>query len=290
MSSSIKFKGGNRDPALPRDSNFVRRRYEDLHPKDQQVKQSKKLCIESNWGCEIQDCLPVNIRPRCEVKKGSKARVGDADIAEEVWWNWSVELLKSIEELSNVTVGNLQYAQTLFSIEVNRRQSNPKSTQRKILELLLGDAQRVVDEERKKVMNEGEPDGVAGEYEGEYEAGVYEADYEADAMQHQTELYHGIGANTYNNNMPVNDDYDYGDVPKHLIHYNGGGTVARTEAEQFVPVTVGTSRDVVAGHLKTTELKARAAHLRAEANRFEAEACQLEAEAQEARKQLQSME
>ncbi|PSK42582.1 Start control protein cdc10 [Elsinoe australis] len=130
---------------------YKRREFNDLHPKDQQIKQTKKLCIEKNWGTPIDRCLPESIRPRIELKKGAKARVSDPDVDPEVWWNWSVELLKAIEELSSMTEGDLSYACQLLTVEVEERQLNPKSSQRKVSELLLGDVQKVVDEQRKRL-------------------------------------------------------------------------------------------------------------------------------------------
>ncbi|KAF4548338.1 Hypothetical protein D9617_29g007150 [Elsinoe fawcettii] len=141
----------SRSSAANGDSGTKRREFSDLHPKDQQIKQTKKLCIEANWHTPIEHCLPARIVPRVEVKKGAKARVDDAEAEPEIWWNWSVELLKAIEELSIMTEGDVGYAKNLLTIEVEGRQQNPRSSQRKVLEVLLGDVQKVVDEQRKRL-------------------------------------------------------------------------------------------------------------------------------------------
>ncbi|PNS21996.1 hypothetical protein CAC42_594 [Sphaceloma murrayae] len=166
----------------PDTDTYVRREYEELHPKDQQLKQTKKLCIEKNWECPIERCLPAEIRPRIELRKGAKARVGDPDVADEIWWNWSVEFLKALEEMSSMTEGQVNYAGQLLMIEVDLRQRNPRSSQRKIRELLLGDVQKVVDQERKKLAigyhNDVMQDAGEGGPMHNYQSGDYLSDME----------------------------------------------------------------------------------------------------------------
>ena len=167
----------------------IRRLFKDLHHKDQQIKQTKRLCIEKNWSCSIDDCLPEVIRPRIELKRGAKARIGE-DIGTEAWWNWSVELLKALEELSSMSINELDYARELLVIEVQHRQANPKSAQRKIMEVLLGDAQRVVEEQRRRVANAYEEEDVDedGDMGMGYGAGV--AKLEQQSVQGDNFLQH----------------------------------------------------------------------------------------------------
>jgi hypothetical protein len=122
-----------------------RRPFEELHPRDRNVKTNRKARIEANWLCNVQECVPMKIRPRVELKKGAKIRVGDMAGNEEIWWNWSVELLRGLEELSTMMAGKLNVAQELMIHEVQKRQSDGKNPQRRVAELLLGDMQRLVD-------------------------------------------------------------------------------------------------------------------------------------------------
>lgn len=126
------------------------REFTDLHPEAQKIKLGRRIRIERNWGCDIQDCLPEEIRPRVEVMKGHKARVGEPGSEEEVWWNWSVELLRALEKWSELTSNKLTFAQEMLRLEVQQRQQNPESVQKKIAELLLGDVQRVVSHTRRE--------------------------------------------------------------------------------------------------------------------------------------------
>jgi len=271
--------------AAERTTPLARRQYEDLHPKDQQIKQTKKLCMEMNWQCGIQECLPEEIRPRVEAKKGAKVRVGDPPAAMEDWWNWSVELLKGLEELSAMTVGDLDYARELLLIEVQQRQSNPKSTQRKILEILLGDVQRVVDEQRKRT-------------QAEFHASMM--DTEEGAM----DLSYG-GANNGNYNNPMHGQITY--LEDQAYNFDGDRTIRQptvedeyTHASPTMPVgdnrpfsssvagTTNTISSKTGDRLKIAELKARAARLRAEALRCDAEAIEWEVKAQELRDEMEN--
>ncbi|THY98017.1 hypothetical protein D6C93_04325 [Aureobasidium pullulans] len=136
-------------PTMPGPA-FVRRKYEELHPRDRNVKQNRRRRIEKNWGCELQDAIPMRIRPRVELKKGAKIRIGDINGDEEIWWNWSVEVLRSLEELSTMMAGRLTVARELMVLEVQKRQEDGKNPQRKVAEILLGDLQRVVDNVKRQ--------------------------------------------------------------------------------------------------------------------------------------------
>ncbi|TIA24706.1 hypothetical protein D6C80_00024, partial [Aureobasidium pullulans] len=131
-------------PTMPGPAS-IRRKYEELHPRDRNVKQNRRRRIEKNWGCDVQDAIPMRIRPRVELKKGAKIRIGDISGTEEIWWNWSVEVLRSLEELSTMMAGRLTAARELMTLEVQKRQEDGKNPQRKVAEILLGDLQRVVD-------------------------------------------------------------------------------------------------------------------------------------------------
>lgn len=262
-------------------SRIIRRQFEELHPKDQQVKQSKKLCIEKNWSCPIEECLPQEIRPRVELKKGCKARISDSGTEEEAWWNWSVELLKALDELSQLTVNNLGYARAVLTIEVHQRQENPKSTQRKIAEVLLGDAQRVVDETRKKAISENQG-GQGGamqkveELDGmEYENNAYQAYDHGNVVEHQSG-YHDPYSNPYSS-----EPQPYSRAP------NGTGEGGHaTPPGLFTPPGPGNTAHARELGLRAAELKAHAARLRADAARLEVEATQHELEAAQMSAQL----
>lgn len=254
-------------------TSLNRRRFDELHPKDQQIKQSKKLLIEKNWDCDIQYALPRNIRPRCESKKGSKARVSDGDVQDEAWWNWSVELLKTIEEISSLTVGDKDYACDLLRVEVEQRQENPKSTQRRILELLLGDAQRVLDDLKKQAKD--------------HASRLLDVDDEDDAM----DVYREGGHSSSTSQRTAHESFDIIDYdpPQSQSLRNGS-------AEHFTNMQHrrnGAHERSVPAHgltivddLRMAELKARAARLRAKAVRCEAEAAQIELDAEELRQAL----
>lgn len=133
---------------------LIRRKFDELHPRDKQTKTNRRARIETNWGANIQDCIPQKIRPRVELKKGAKIRVGDLAGIEEIWWNWSVEVLRGLEELSTMLAGKLKMAQDLMMMEVSKRQSDPRNPQRRVAELLLGDVQRVCDNVKRCQANE----------------------------------------------------------------------------------------------------------------------------------------
>lgn len=285
---------GSNYPDLPSVRGFSRRQYGELHAKDQAVKTSKKLQIEANWGVDVQECLPEDIRPKCEIKKGSKARVGDAVIVDEVWWNWSVELLKCIEELSSMTVNDIEYARTLLTIEVNHRHENPKSAQRKIAELLLGDAQRVVDDTRKKANNRANQI-------------TYSDNDQIDEMDYSSDPYPvaRTGGGTQANDMEDEEyegyeqfanegagDYDFSPNPDNGANAADAGRRRASQPQQNPHgfEALGNTYQSLGDQLKTTELKARAARLRAEAARVEAQATQLEMLAMELRERIEAGE
>ena len=301
----------------PIPGDFVRREFHELHPKDQQIKQTKKLCIEKNWEFPVQECLPSEIRPRCEIKKGAKARIGDAEVMEEIWWNWSVELLKALEELSSMTVKDLDYARELLLIEVEQRQGNPKSSQRKIIELLLGDAQRVVDEQRKRAAAGYDQEEMAADEEGMVlgygnpyaamsgRAPTYGYDDHhmigngQDTMLQGMEEHTVDGAqgNAFNNfpPMPAATQYHSDDEMPHISMLNvksqpRSHVRAPAMKSPRAEASFGVDRQGLTEHLKTTELKATALRLRSQAVSMEAEAVELEVKARELREQLEKME
>jgi len=268
-------------------SLLVRRQYDDLHPKDQQIKQTKKLCIEKDWQCAIQDCLPEEIRPRVEVKKGAKVRINDEPAEMEDWWNWSVELLKVLEELSAMTVGDVEYARELLLIEVQQRQQNPKSAQRKILEVLLGDVQKVVDEQRKRV-----------------QAGFHASMMDTD--DNRTDLQYGGSANMNLDPRLTLGQRSAGQLylPEHAYDFERNASIQPTVEDDYAStdspprrqsaVTTLPSRDPAEtlpdnrSLLKIAELKASAARCRAEALRHDAEAMNWEVKAAQHREELEN--
>ncbi|GAM89287.1 hypothetical protein ANO11243_073240 [Dothideomycetidae sp. 11243] len=277
------------------------RAFGDLHTKDQQIKQTKKLCIEQNWQTKIEICLPAPIRPRVEVKKGAKARVGDEGVREEKWWNWSVELLKAIEELSSMTEGDHVYAQQLLEIEVEQRQNNPKSSQRKILELLLGDAQKVVDEQRKRLAVKYTADGMnmgADSVDPRYDTMGYaqpQPQSRTHGMMHREALpapgmtSMQLGDTSHQALPGPQGPYFADNYHQALITdrpHNSPLEVPRDTFADHASTVPGESLDELYGHLSATEARARAAKLRAEALRIEAEALEVEAKARELREQM----
>ncbi|GAB7356345.1 hypothetical protein MBLNU459_g7135t1 [Dothideomycetes sp. NU459] len=272
----------------------IRRQFTELHPKDQTTKLNRKARIETNWGVLIQDCLPINIRPRVELKKGAKARVGDIGVAEEVWWNWSVELLRGLEELSTSTASKLGFAQELLTLEVSQRQQNPKHPQRKLAELLLGDVQRVCEGMRRN-----HREAIMGEAEDQDEGD------EDDAMDCQevqvlrkgsVEGREGSSASP----CPSIDTPNTRQAPAATMTANNvpmspGDNVASppvytpTHRAHHGP-SHGNSHQALSWQIRATEMRARAVRLRANATRLEAEATDLEVDAGELRAQLEGPE
>ncbi|KAF2149898.1 hypothetical protein K461DRAFT_35732 [Myriangium duriaei CBS 260.36] len=276
----------------PVEQSVKYRAFGDLHYKDQQLKQTKKLCIEQNWQCSIEECLPPAIRPRVEVKKGAKARVDDKGVSEEKWWNWSVELLKSVEELSSMTEGELQYAQQLLEIEVELRQNNPRSSQRKILELLLGDAQKVVDEQRKRLAVKYTTDAIdlAGDsMDPQYDHLGYSPTRALGNVQYEglnnvrssqslirTSNQHGLDAQMQPGLHQDPAQNMLADLPR-----RSSNVAPRNSSGRYEGTLQDDSLDDIRGHLNATELRAQAAKLRARLMQMEMEAVEIEAQARE---------
>lgn len=296
-----------------------RRPFEQVHPKDQQVKQTKKLCIEANWRCDILDAVPAEFRPKVEKKKGSKIRMGDPDAHDEHWWNWSVELLKTIEELSSMTTHDHDHAYNLLKVEVEARHMNPKSPQRRIREVLLGDVQRVLEEVRTRLAEANAQDTMHSD-------NVFGVNYQQQRLidsqpalhppqpalnpyaQYQSEyasakrLKAAPSTPTYS---PITDpgssagltlDATPSLAPRDTLALSSsdqsrpyGGTAARP---QILPATTRAStsysqEDWRADLGAAEKLKAKAKRLRAEAAKFEAEAAEMEAAARELREQAE---
>ena len=273
------------------------RPFEALHPKDQQIKQTKKLCIEQNWKCKIEECLPPAIRPRVEVKKGAKIRVDIEDTQDEKWWNWSVELLKAVEELSSMTEGELEYAQELFELEVEHRQSNPKSSQRKIIELLLGDAQKVVDEQRKRLAVKYTAEGM--EMTGEPMNAPYGQISFPQTVNTTGDLVKApsnalVPSRQSGQSRLHTPDSDYLDSTEQQLLLSGepDTTSEQTPRTPFGKRPANTDSDAVTKlrrKVKLSELKARAARLRAKAAHVESQALDIEAEAKNMQDELQDI-
>lgn len=288
-----------------------RRPFDEVHPKDQQIKHTKKLCIEANWRCDILDAVPAEFRPKVEKKKGSKVRVGDPDIHDEHWWNWSVELLKSIDELSSMTTHDHDHAYNLLKVEVEARHMNPKSPQRRILELLLGDVQRVLEEVRTRLAEANTQNSIHNDsmfgmnnqqllIEPQPTVNPY-AQYQSEYATAKR-LKAAPSTPSYS---PITDPgtsagYTHDGTPSHAardtLAFSSsdqsrayGGTAARP---QILPATTRaptsySQEDWRADMGAAEQLKAKAKRLRAEAAKFEAEAAEMEAAAQELREQAE---
>lgn len=292
-------------PQLP--GQPLRRQFNELHPKDQTIKLNRKARIESNWSCNVQNCIPMHIRPRMELKKGAKARVGDIGVSEEIWWNWSVELLRSLEELSTMTATKLDFAQEILHVEVEQRQQNKKHPQRKIAELLLGDVQRIIDGMRRSncavdmVGQNGQNGGSdAEEMAYDEEEGEYANEGEVDDYRETVET---------NNHDDDDDDVDVGvaatNTPPHHVasssasrRFGAGPAHGGNTNTVRTPQSSSSARDrsgrvVKVRHApaysnaRALEIRARAVRLRAQANRLEAEAMELEVDAADLRSQLE---
>ena len=291
-----------------------RRQYKDLHAKDQAIKSGRSSRIKQNWKCDsVQHCLPVEIRPRVEFRKGAKARIGDANICEEIWWNWSVELLRSLEELSGLTATRLDFAQELLKLEVRQRQDNTKHPQRKILELLLGDVQRVVEGIKESNRQQAE----MGDYVPEdLDAEHYDEAYHAEGMEEDIgEGGAGMDEMPINNNNNMATAYDtkvtnggmttrggmtaHGGMANHAgttTHYGTGTGTGNYGHSPSPTIDYGGRsgglinnpyRQTAAMEVDAMGLRARALRLRAQANRFEADAAELEVHVAELSAQLE---
>ncbi|KAI4835334.1 hypothetical protein E4T44_08639 [Aureobasidium sp. EXF-8845] len=273
-----------------------RRPFEELHPRDRNVKTNRKTRIETNWGCDVQECVPMKIRPRVELKKGAKIRVGDIAGSEEIWWNWSVELLRGLEELSTMMAGKLNVAQELMIHEVQKRQTDGKNPQRRVAELLLGDMQRLVDNVKRHqslAAAQGqtqqdtdmetfqeldrEPGPSVMEQEGQAQVGSPECSEERfspnDMLSQAPEAAYIHESAQEVNNTPT------------MKAPNFSSTPTRPPAVQMPQSTQKLNESL---QLDALEMRARAKRLRGQAMRLEAEALDLESEAAMARRALDS--
>lgn len=265
-----------------------RRKFEELHPRDRNVKINRKTRIEANWGCSVQDCIPMKIRPRVELKKGAKIRVGDIAGMEEIWWNWSVELLRGLEELSTLMAGKPEVAEALMLHEVSKRQSDGRNPQRKVAELLLGDIQRIVDNV-KRVQAAQLANG-----DQQQDRDMMELDRKPGLSIHKQEEEAQVEAPEYSENSfsPENmPPYPPGAAYNHEGSHQFNGTL-QMETPSLInnparPAGVRvpqSTRDLNAAlQVDAMEMRARAHRLRSQAMRLEAEAFDLESEAAIAR-------
>ncbi|CAD0106883.1 unnamed protein product [Aureobasidium uvarum] len=272
----------------------VRRKFEELHPRDRNVKTNRRTRIEANWGCSVQESIPMKIRPRVELKRGAKIRVGDAAGVEEIWWNWSVELLRGLEELSTMMSGKPTVAQELMVHEVQKRQGDGKNPQRRVAELLLGDIQRVVD-------------NVKRHQAGEAAKGIQQQDIDMKTFQ-ELEREPGPGVKKQEEQVQdetpgyTDDGRSPGDMPSptpaSVYMHNGTHQINGTSNMNPLNFFNNPHRPASTHMPKTTEqlneslqvgameMRARAKRLRGQAMRLEAEAFDLESEAAIARKVL----
>jgi hypothetical protein len=278
---------------MPR-TEVVRRRFQDLHPRDRNVKTNRKTRIEANWGCSVQECIPMKIRPRVELKKGAKIRVGDLAGSEEIWWNWSVELLRGLEELSTMTAGKPNVAQELMIHEVHRRQTDGRNPQRRVAELLLGDIQRVVDNVKRcqaEAVAQGESQQVTDikpDQEVDRKPGPSAMEQEEQAQDESPE-YTEDGSSP--EKMPP---YTPGAVYSHEGAHQVNGTPRMQVPSSFnIPIRSAgaqmpqsTKKLNESLQIDVIEMRARAKRLRGQAMRLEAEALDLESEATRARRVL----
>ncbi|KAG9761297.1 hypothetical protein KCU73_g2451, partial [Aureobasidium melanogenum] len=271
-----------------------RRKFEELHPRDRNVKTNRKTRIEANWGCEVQDCIPKKIRPRVELKKGAKIRVGDLGSSEEIWWNWSVELLRGLEELSTMMAGKLQVAQELMIHEVQKRQVDSKNPQRRVAELLLGDIQRLVDNVKRHQADEAAKGNqeqdvnmtTLEEHDHEPGPSVNEQEGQAQA-QTPEDTEDSLSPSNMTSPTPASAQAHNG------THQTNGTSNIKSPSSFDTPTRPAGARMVQSTkHLNESlqvdvaEMRARVVRLRGQAMRLEAEALQLETVAAIARKAL----
>ena len=205
-------------PGMP-----MRRQFLELHPKDQTIKLNRRARIESNWSCKVQDCLPLHLRPRVELKKGAKARVGDVGVSEEIWWNWSVELLRGLEELSTLTATKIEFAQELLHLEVTSRQQNPKHPQRRICEALLGDVQRVLDGmKRSNILHKAAQNGYRAITTNKEADDDDRAEAESETQYDEGEYYEDEEQGTYHGDLDDEDEMLQDDEEQEEFYYDDG--------------------------------------------------------------------
>ncbi|KAK8222064.1 hypothetical protein M8818_000232 [Zalaria obscura] len=247
----------------------VQRPFSDLPKKDQTAKMNKKAKIEANWNQPLIDCIPAHIRPRIDRKRGAKVQLGQPGV-EEAWWNWSVELLRAIEELSGLTANKLEFAQEILTLEVQQRQNNPCHPQRRVAELVRNDVQLILDGLRRHTVPAipTEIMDMAGD-DGDLELGEHMG--EGAEVEEDDE---GMGSQDGLNGFQTGSDF-YGSL-------NGHG-----KRMMFTPTPTGPVAKRRKLELQATvqELKAKAMRSRAQAARMEADALDLERQAAELRGQ-----
>jgi hypothetical protein len=277
-----------------------RRAFEDLHPRDRTVKTNRRTRIEANWGVSVQECIPMKIRPRVELKKGAKIRVGDIAGSEEIWWNWSVELLRGLEELSTMMAGKLGVAQELMIHEVQKRQIDGKNPQRRVAELLLGDIQRVVDNVKRHqayLAGKGQVQqdtNVSTIQELDREPGPSTMEQEGQVQEEESPEY---GEERYSpSNMPfyapeaayIQEDARQVNITPNRSAPSFIATPTRPAGVQMPQMPQNTKQLNESLQVDAMEMRARAKRLRGQAMRLEAEAFDLESEAAIARRALNS--
>ncbi|KAF2224393.1 hypothetical protein BDZ85DRAFT_101429 [Elsinoe ampelina] len=221
-------------------TGYKRREYEELHPKDQQIKQTKKLCIEKNWNTPIEHCLPANIVPRIEV-----------------------------------------------------------------LEVLLGDVQKVVDEQRKRLAAGYHQDvmtdaGHGAQYDrGQYYSSLAERMTEGPSRKRLRQTTAGDGYDNPDIDPALNDT-SYAAMQHHTNHANGSAVIPRRgpadmmtnnadeihsfESHDSAAPTANLTANTSASSgsdlsklIEATQAKAEAAKLRMKAATMEFEAGRMEA-------------
>jgi hypothetical protein len=275
-----------------------RRAFEELHPRDRTVKTNRRTRIEANWGLSVQECIPMKIRPRVELKKGAKIRVGDIAGSEEIWWNWSVELLRGLEELSTMMAGKLGVAQELMIHEVQKRQIDGKNPQRRVAELLLGDIQRVVDNVKRHQADAAangqvqQDTNMSNIQELDREPGPSVMEHKGQAQEEESPDY---GEERFSpNNMPsyapeavyIQEDARQVNITPTRNAPSFINTPTRPAGVQMPQVSTKQLNESL--QVDAMEMRARAKRLRGQAMRLEAEAFDLESEAAIARRALNS--
>ncbi|KAI5212812.1 hypothetical protein AUEXF2481DRAFT_41744 [Aureobasidium subglaciale EXF-2481] len=288
---------------------IIRRQFEELHPRDRKVKTNRRDRIQANWGCDIGLVIPQPIRPRIELKKGAKVRVGDLVGDEEIWWNWSVEVLRSLEELSTMLAGNLPMAQELLLTEVHKRQKDATNPQRKVAELLLGDVQRIAERVKIEQAKEAAMTGSgqqdldiknSQETPREHGAGAKEEKEEAKAqVQAQVRAqaqYREPSETGSSSNIMASPHVKHAYDRRHIRQSNSSmnnmelSTLSTPRTHRFGPrQNLSTQQSSVGLEIDVAEIRVRAKQLRAQAMRLEAEAMELQHEANMARQALNSL-
>lgn len=120
--------------------------FADISPTNQRKKLQLIDAIRTNWGCDVQECIPVAIRPRKNTSDGKRPKTGAAASLEDDPKEWSLSLLADLAMLSRSTTGKLTLAQSLLQTAVRERQSGMFANQpRTTAGLVRGDVQRAVE-------------------------------------------------------------------------------------------------------------------------------------------------